>query len=40
VSLEDKPAPPPQKAEDRLMEMETPGRDSAERRHATSADLI
>lgn len=36
----DESAPPPQKPEDRLIEMETPQPDAAERHHATSEDLI
>jgi uncharacterized protein (TIGR00730 family) len=45
VSLEkaqnsDEFAPPPQKPEDRLIEMEAPVPDAAERHHATSDDLI
>jgi uncharacterized protein (TIGR00730 family) len=40
VSRDEEQAPPPQKPEDRLMEMEVPTPDAAERRHATTEDLI
>jgi uncharacterized protein (TIGR00730 family) len=40
VSLDEESSPPPQKPEDRLIEIDTPAPDATERRHATTEDLI